>query len=191
MNGVITYDPTKPELGIFPPPASAYDEQHAQDASLDEHYLPLEAQRRGKRKYHVEWDDIGAEISLMLHLKGTCLGVQNVKDKLASHGDVILGRWKKYSPEKRAAILRASAKDAFHGAWQVVEAWKPDPEADPWGHTEPCISCIGWLTQSDIVQLAEDRARLMSLLHVRCAYEPQEWAAFDTRMSRRGFVVDS
>jgi hypothetical protein len=126
-----------------------------------------------------------------MNLKATREGIQHVKERLESHADVVASRWKKYSHEKRAALLRESSKGVFDGIWNEVETWSLNPKADEWGVHEPCVASIGWLNHFKIQELAEDHMALLSLLHLRSQYEPQQWAAFDTREAFRGYTFET
>lgn len=45
-----------------------------------------------------------------------------------------------------------------------------------------------WLNSSTIPQFAQDRMKLLSMLHVRSEYRPQQWATFDTLSARAGLM---
>jgi len=104
--------------------------------------------------------------------------LDHVRDVLHSHGDVVLSRWSKFSQEKRAKLLQAAAP---------VWCSPPPPELssrlDVWGTKRVVNPVVPWF---DAVSFAQDRMKLLSLLHVRCEYDPSQWAAFDTRSTRRG-----
>jgi len=174
------------DIVVFPPPPSAQNDSKL----LEDHYLSVEDQRSGKRVYLRRFEDHEAQGKLNALLEECNSEIQNIKEKLSSHGDTILKRWKKYSYERRASVLRAGAKDVFMGVYEQVEAWRPDPAADPLEVGEPYVACIDWLGRQEIEQLAKDHTRLLALLNVRSEYGPEQWATFDTRSARRGFVMD-
>lgn len=169
---------------VFPPPSSAQDDIEL----LDDHYISVEDQRSGRRVYLTHVEDHEAQRALDVLLVECYSAIQNIKEKLSLYGYTITKRWKKYSYERRASILRAGAKDVFMGVYEQVEAWRPDPAANPWEVTDPYVSCILWLGQSGIEQLTKDHTRLLALLNVRSKYGPEQWATFDIRSARKSFV---
>ena len=90
---------------------------------------------------------------------------------LHSYGDLILARWKQYTPKRRAELLNEASPVVFH---------IPSPEfLDNIDASDDTTNAFAsWL---DTAEFSEDRMRLMSLLHVRSEYGPEQWAAFDTR----------
>jgi hypothetical protein len=89
---------------------------------------------------------------------------------------VIHSRWKKLTQEKRATVLAAAFKpsylfdvDSARSAWNI-----------------PINASVVW---ADITSFSQDSMKLLSLLHTRTAFEPQLWAAFDTRSSEHAFAA--
>jgi len=124
-----------------------------------------------KTKPRVVVGDEFAQALISAQLSKTRENIQHVRDILHSHDDLILARWKKYSPRKRSELLTKASPVVFH---------IPPPEfLDKLNTSNDGANLYAsWL---DVAEFAEDRMRLMSLLHVRCEYGPEQWAAFDTR----------
>jgi hypothetical protein len=117
-------------LKIYLPPVSVQEDPDDLDALLDEHYLTANAQETGRQEYKQEAGDVEAQNYLDDMLHKIRSNARHIKQKLESHGDVALSRWKKYSQEKRANLLRAASSGFFAG-WQQAENIKHIPLSDP------------------------------------------------------------
>jgi hypothetical protein len=115
-------------------------------------------------------DNTTAQALLSDHMSDTRKNLQHVRNMLRSHGDLILARWRKYNPKRRAELLN-KASSLF-----TVPSRKFLDELD--ASEDHANVFVSWL---DVAELSEDRMRLMSLLHVRSEHGPEQWAAFDTR----------
>jgi len=101
-----------------------------------------------------------------------------LQQRLASHGDLILSRWKKKSVEKRHALLIDAVPDLYEHRW-VLPRWYNTPLDQRWyPRTKAARSqfLLPWLS---VEVLKSNPAVLFGLLHSRTAYPPQDWAAFD------------
>ena len=147
----------------YPPPKTKH-KPDGLDAQLDEHYLSLAAQQTGKHSYHAVLTDTEAQKGLNYLLSMTRLHLRQVKEKLISHGDVVLKRWTKYSHQRRAAVLRTAWSGDSDG-WIRAESYKRDPISDPWESKGGSLGPIKWLNSRKLPALSEDKMRLISLLH--------------------------
>lgn len=177
-------------ITIYPPPVTIEDDPNDVKTPLDEHYLSIDAQQTGVKRYREGVEDTQAQESLDRLLRETRSNAKHIKVTLVSHGDVVLSRWKKYSHGKRATLPRAVSSETFKD-WHQIETFRSNPASDPWEQKRGSIGCIRWLNSSSIGQLSQDRMRILSLLHVRSEYEPQQWAALDTRSARATFMMDT
>lgn len=98
-------------------------------------------------------------------------------DKIATHGNTIINRWKKKSRDKRSAtILKAFPKifpekrntpvvNHEHGSvtWQKALDYREALLA-PW---------------LNLPELRDDSLKLLALLHYRTKFAPEAWVAFD------------
>jgi hypothetical protein len=157
-------------LKICPPPLGAH-----KDCKLcEEHYLTEGSQRKLMPQGVPTLNDEHAQLSLHATLQGINKSLDHVRAILCSHGDVILSRWNKFSQEKRANLLTTAAPHLFDLPLMN--------EPNVWGTKRAVDPLIPWL---DAVSFSQDRAKLLSLLHVRSEYDSSQWAAFDTRSARR------
>jgi hypothetical protein len=102
--------------------------------------------------------------------------LEHVKNMLMSNGDVIHSRWKKLTQEKRAMVLATASKPSY--------LFDVDPARSAWNI--PINASVLW---ADIISFSQDSMKLLPLLHARTAFEPQFWAAFDTRSSEHAFAA--
>ncbi|KAK4889797.1 hypothetical protein LTR27_011414 [Elasticomyces elasticus] len=94
---------------------------------------------------------------------------------LETHGDLILARWSKKSRDKRTAILESTK--VFGGTAQLDRGSNDGTWMRSSGRA---FAGATWL---DIQLLAEDRMKLLTLLHLRTAYPASAWALTDTKES--------
>jgi hypothetical protein len=155
-------------LGIYQPPDAA----HKDCVTCEGHFPSVETQQQCGIPCKMELGNIAAQALLSDRLSDTRKNLQRVRNMLRSHGDLILARWKKYTPKRRAELLdKASALFAVPSRKFLDGLDASEDHANVY---------VSWL---DIAEFSEDRMRLMSLLHVRSEYGPEQWAAFDTRSS--------
>jgi hypothetical protein len=138
----------------------------------EEHFLTEEAQRWPIPRQRGSLDDHEAQKWLWICLAETKAHLEYVKDMLLSHGDAVLKKWnKKGNTQKRRAELLSKASPKLFNA-------RPEPLTDEPGALSFANPHLPWL---DPAAFSQDRMRLLSLLHVRSEYGPDQWAAFDTR----------
>ncbi|KAK5701128.1 hypothetical protein LTR17_022850 [Elasticomyces elasticus] len=94
---------------------------------------------------------------------------------LETHGDLILARWSKKSRDKRTVLLESTK--IFGGTAELDRR----PNDSTWMQSSGRI--FAGATWLDIQLLAEDRMKLLSLLHLRTAYPASAWALTDTKES--------
>lgn len=104
----------------------------------------------------------------------------NLAQRLSSHADVLMSRWKKRSQDKRQTFLKDVAPDLEEKKW-ILPRYSYMPE-------RKLIHCrsqsrrrqliLPWL---NVEVLKANPAVLFALLHYRTFYPPQDWAAFDCR----------
>ncbi|KXT18064.1 hypothetical protein AC579_4539 [Pseudocercospora musae] len=109
--------------------------------------------------------------------------------QLDTHGDLILSRWTKKSRDKRAAILSEASPTIF-GSWPRKKGHSEEQDGDCCSRAKAVAIWrrdhyvswhqARWLNIGDFM---DDRNKLLSVLHVRTAHSPNDWAMFDTRES--------
>jgi hypothetical protein len=111
---------------------------------------------------------------------------------LSTHGDLIAQRWMKKSKDKRGRLLDSAALDCF-GSWPPLKQreqapWCPEFPEDPISMNLMLGTGLlgSWI---NIDEFVEDKTKLLSLLHVRTAFPPGDWASFDSREMKRYFVA--
>lgn len=98
---------------------------------------------------------------------------------LRDHGDLLVSRWKKKKPDKRAAILTAASPELNQEDWvyslyhRLNECW--EAARDPVARIQLLLP---WLT---ISILKTNPNALFALLHHRTAFAPHEWAPSDNK----------
>lgn len=109
---------------------------------------------------------------------------QNDRDALSQllrdHGDLLISRWKKKSPAKRAAILIAASPELNQDDW-VYSLYHRLRECCWEAARDPVARIqllLPWLTLSI---LKSNPSALFALLHHRSAFAPQEWAPYDNK----------
>ncbi|KAE9982495.1 hypothetical protein BLS_005926 [Venturia inaequalis] len=113
-----------------------------------------------------------------------------LRNSLKQHADLVVSRWKKKSKAKRLALLQELA-DLAPFRWASVHFMNMhNPRCDCRQgkikvRSQKYDRLVGtyqdtWLTPYlDQATLSEDPLRLLSLLHVRSAFQPEEWVMFD------------
>lgn len=177
---------------IYPPPEDSHrgDPFHPDDcAHCNGNYYSVAAQANGLQRYQglLSINEARAEINSLLY--GTMREIASLKDVLQDYGNLIASRWSKKSTDKRGRLLSASAEFCF-GAWppgpstgRIIDTsfteWYPEESKNPiWPYA-------AWIQAKDF---AEDSSKLLTLLHLRTEYPPQDWAIYDTSESREAFV---
>jgi len=107
---------------------------------------------------------------------------QYLLERLASHADIIVNRWKKKSREKRQALLVETISELYEHRWLIPRyCYMPKSKlAGLRGRTwaRRCQLLLHWLS---LGVLKMNPAVLFALLHNRTAYPPQDWTTFDGR----------
>lgn len=148
---------------IFPSPKEA----HVDCLYCDAHYLTIEAQLMHGRRYNGIYNDTEAQSVINHTTEATTKSLETVKNFLKTHGNLTLERWSKKTKKQRGLLLSTTAKSVF-GEWDPISLSLSKDQSWIWGP---------WLTPSEF---AEDRMRLLSLLHVQTVIPPKDWLAFDT-----------
>ncbi|ESZ96733.1 hypothetical protein SBOR_2877 [Sclerotinia borealis F-4128] len=131
------------------------------------------------------------------HVNSIQQGRKYLVERLASHGDIIISRWKKKSQDKRQSLLLEAVPNLCEKRWII-----PRHTFTPEGKEIPPINDKGemearspvtrqhlllqWLS---LEVLKTNPAVLFALLHNRTAYPPQDWAAFDARQLNLSFTA--
>jgi hypothetical protein len=157
----------------------------------ERNYHSTDAQMQGLRSYGDLFTHKQAQRQLKLLMNETDSNLAYVKQKLQTHGDLILSRWSKKSQDKRGITLSTAAPFCF-GVWPPKQAPSvvPDQDADdfikwhPSRANETHWAYAWWLLARPF---AEDRMKLISLLHLRTEYPSRTWAMFDTIESEYAF----
>lgn len=155
---------------IYQPPCQCADCHNA-------FYLP-EEQRNPLLSFRGRISDVDARRIAAQHVQDMQRERVYLQQRLASHGDLILSRWKKKSVEKRHALLIDACPDLYEHRW-VYPRWYNTPLDQRWyPRTKAARSqfLLPWLS---VEVLKTNPAVLFGLLHSRTVYPPQDWAAFD------------
>lgn len=166
---------------VYPPPSSA----HRGCDTYNQHYLPVQRQQYGKPRSISSVDDVQAQTLLLEYLNDTKKSLQHVSESLITHGDVILARWKEYGGDARAELLCKASDSLFPDLSDYESiAKQQDLELD----REKTRGLVPWL---EVTSFSQDFMKLLSLLHVRTEYGPEQWATFNTRSSYYAFSEDT
>lgn len=146
------------------------------------------------RTCYIDVDDDEAQRMVTSRMSRAKSDLAYVKEKLNTHGALVLSRWSKRSRDKRGRLLSTAAKEVF-GVWPKIVL--PHPP----GHLEACKKQFGvglwrmvdrflpksnaygeWKMGSwlNITELIEDRMKPFALLYARKTYSLQDWFIFDT-----------
>lgn len=109
--------------------------------------------------------------------------------RLATHGDIIIKRWKKNSSEKRQKLLVEAVPDICQERW-VIPQYTFTPEFENRGVGRRSMETrrqllVPWF---NVEVLKSNPAVLFALLHNRTAYLPQDWTTFDARQLILGWA---
>ncbi|PMD57413.1 uncharacterized protein K444DRAFT_615869 [Hyaloscypha bicolor E] len=162
------------EASICTPPCECTDCQHSFYAS-EEQYRPC-------FWYRGRVSDRDAEIIAARHIKDAEQERQYLLQRLASHADTIVNRWKKKSRAKRQALLAGAIPELYEHRW-LIPRYSYMPESKRGGlegrnWARRCQLLLPWLS---LEVLKMNPAVFFALLHNRTAYPPQDWATFDGR----------
>ncbi|KAK6005832.1 hypothetical protein QM012_007474 [Aureobasidium pullulans] len=99
------------------------------------------------------------------------------------YGNTIISRWRKKSREKREAILLLADQTIENDSWFRL---RTEGQIDTWQDLRKYRKC--WLLPYlSIEALKANPSALLSLLHRRIFYSPEEWMPFDSAMIRQGW----
>jgi hypothetical protein len=159
----------------------------------ERNYHSVDHQVRGKRCYNGALTHDQARKQLDSIMKETNDNLAYMRQKLQSHGDLILSRWSKKSRDKRGTMLSTATNWCF-GSWPPQLDLDPVPEEykddymtwHPERASQTHWSYAWWILVKDF---AEDRMKLMRLLYLRTEYPSQAWTMFDTLESHHAFTA--
>lgn len=163
---------------------------HAKCVLCNIHFHPVR-ETRDKGFFDVgydrQMDDTEAQASIDAMIGATKADLAYVKEKLRTHGTVIVTRWTKKSQDKRGRLLSDAAKWCF-GEWPQATSMSNEPESVSLRNRVAAMLPKSWEKDNHFqwgpwihtTDLAKDSAKLLSLLNVRTAYPQQDWAMFDT-----------
>ncbi|KAK5123145.1 hypothetical protein LTR85_003343 [Meristemomyces frigidus] len=149
------------------------------------HYLPLQWQATDT--YAQKYADEDAREIVHERVRTTEQNLAYVREKLEAYGNAILKRWQKRSVDKRARLLRKAMPSLCEGKWFASRS------------TRIARACVnkdasydaarrGWLLQYlSVEELSKDCTKLLALMHVRTAYTPAQWIAFDVDSQQSAF----
>ncbi|KAI0386885.1 hypothetical protein F5Y04DRAFT_73414 [Hypomontagnella monticulosa] len=159
-------------LSIRPPPCSCVDCQTG--------YFTVEEQKAGGHSYRLRISDAEARCLVDSYTKKIHENRNYLADRLKSHADLLMSRWRKRNQEKRQNLLAEAAPDLAIDPWHLFHhSYMEEPELlNSRTSRKQRQLLVPWL---NVNMLKTNPAILYALLHYRVAYPPQEWAAFDCR----------
>lgn len=162
----------------------------------DQNYRSMHSQGPLSFRYVGTLDDAAAAQCIQEQMATTKEDLSYIGAKLQSHGDLLLTRWTKRSKENRGMTLSSLAEEIF-GAWppggrsstlreehdgclcgehlrsRLEQVKKVARQHVRYGH-------FRYGEWPQIEDFAQDKSKLLTLLHLRTAYPPETWAVFDT-----------
>lgn len=161
-------------VSVYTPPCECDDCQHGFYATLEQY--------RPAFSYRGRVPDSDAKRIAAAHIRDAQQERKYLLQRLASHADIIIKRWKKKSPEKRQALLAETIPELYEHQW-LIPRYSHMPESKLGGLVDRawsrrCQLLLPWLS---LEVLKMNPAVLFALLHNRTAYPPQDWATFDGR----------
>lgn len=99
--------------------------------------------------------------------------IENIQDRLTTHGDTFLSRWKKWTRVKRGTLLEKAFSEIFPTRWVL-----PQVDYNP-AMSDRSLRGALLLNYLSIDLLKEDPLALPKLLHFRTHFSPEDWAAWD------------
>lgn len=179
--------------GIYSPPPETHSDCPLRGVDCEHcnwNYYTIAAQKEGTRLHHGSLTPEDAQVLTNNVIRETRKNLSDVKDKLQTHGDLILSRWSKKSKDKRGALLSTAAELCF-GPWPPVSCKDPMPEdcCLLWIPEKMDVNCSTFAPWMRVTNFAEDRKRLLTLLHLRTEHSLQSWAMHDTMESEVAFTL--
>lgn len=164
---------------IHPPPQSLHGGYRDDCEVCNRNFYTVAAQESGKQYYYRSFTPEEAQAEIYGEIAAAQEKYLYLQSMLQIHGDTVIRRWSKKTKDKRGATLSTAAAFCF-GEWPPV----PEPifkTYDTAWHPESCRDSrypyATWIRGKDF---AEDRMRLLRLLHLRTEYSLQRWAMYDT-----------
>ena len=162
------------EASICTPPCECADCQHGFYAHWEQ-YKP-------SFLYRGRISDRDAREIAAWHVRDAQQDRQYLLQRLSSHADLIVNRWKKKSREKRQALLVETVPELYEHRW-LIPRYCYLPEAQNLGFRGRTLIrrrqfLLHWL---NVEVLTMNPAVLFALLNNRASYPPQDWAPFDGR----------
>lgn len=159
---------------VYTPPCECIDCQHGFYASLEQ-YSPAFS-------YRGRILDSDATRIAAAHIRDAQQERQYLLQRLTSHADIIMNRWKKKSRDTREALLTETIPELYEHRW-LIPCYCHMPESKLGGLVDRawarrCQLLLPWLS---LEVLKMNPVILFALLHNRTAYPPQDWATFDGR----------
>lgn len=161
-------------VSVYTPPCECIDCQHGFYASKEQ-YRPAFA-------YRGRISDSDAKRVAAAHIRDAQKERQYLLQRLASHADIIMNRWKKKSRDKRQALLAETIPELYEHRWLIPRyCYTPESKMGglvdrAWGRRRQLL--VPWLS---LEVLKMNPMILFALLHNRTAYPLQDWATFDGR----------
>lgn len=171
---------------IYPPPDDPYCVRMKIPGKCDfcnRNFYSVAAQESGAQRYQgsLTAEEAQAEINRML--KDARDDIAYVKAMLESHGSLLASRWSKKSVDKRGQLLCASADFCF-GQWPPGSSRNieksPEDYYTAWFPEESKKRATAYALWIHAKDFAEDRTKLLTLLHLRTEYPLQSWAMHDS-----------
>lgn len=161
-------------VSVYTPPCECIDCQHGFYASLEQYRPAL--------SYRGRISDSDAKRVAAAHIRDAQQERQYLLQRLASHADIIMNRWKKKSRDKRQALLAETIPELYEHRW-LIPRYCYTPESKLGGRVDRawvrrCQLLVPWLS---LEVLKMNPMILFALLHNRTAYPLQDWATFDGR----------
>lgn len=160
------------EASIYPPPCECADCQNG--------FYLIQEQCSPQFSYRGKLSDHDAQRIAAAHVQDTQQDRAYLLQRLASHADIFLNRWKKKSGEKRQTLLVSSIPELYEHRW-LLPRYSNTPESKRWDsrtRDRRCQLLLPWLS---LEVLKTNPAVLFALLHYRTVYPPQDWAPYDSR----------
>jgi hypothetical protein len=143
-------------------------------------YYAAEEQYQPALSYRRRLSDDDAKGIAHSYVKQSNEARERLVERLRSHADVFMSRWKKRSQDKRQALLKDAAPNLEEKQW-ILARYSYMHERKlihSRSQSRRCRLLLPWL---NVEVLKANPAVLFALLHYRTVYPPQDWAAFDCR----------
>ena len=128
------------EASICPPPCECVDCQHS--------FYTSEEQHNPRFSYRGRVSDLDVQRIATRHVQDVQQDREHILQRLASHADVILNRWKKKSREKRGELLVNAIPELYERRW-LFPSYTFTPESKLVGCQNSARRCqllLPWLS---------------------------------------------